>query len=91
MTTIDRSSRSRDEVGGNCAFNVFDRRCREHTRLINRTRTTLNRGAIVGARARTANRRSRASSEDGISVRSTTRSTRRDEGEKKTAQVFARY
>lgn len=59
MTTIDRSSRSRDEVGGNCAFNVFDRRCREHTRLINRTRTTLNRGAIVGARARTANRRSR--------------------------------
>lgn len=59
MTTIDRSSRSRDEVGGNCAFNVFDRPCREHTRLINRTRTTLNRGAIVGARARTANRRSR--------------------------------
>lgn len=59
MTTIDRSSRSRDEAGGNCAFNVFDRRCREHTRLINRTRTTLNRGAIVGARARTANRRSR--------------------------------
>jgi hypothetical protein len=91
MTTIDRSSRSRDEAGGNCAFNIFDRPCREHTRLINRTRTTLNRGAIVGARARTANRRSRASSEDGISVRSTTRSTRRDEGEKKTAQVFARY
>lgn len=59
MTTIDRSSRSRDEAGGNCAFNVFDRPCREHTRLINRTRTTLNRGAIVGARARTANRRSR--------------------------------
>ena len=51
MTTIDRSSRSRDEAGGNCAFNVFDRPCREHTRLINRTRTTLNRGAIVGARA----------------------------------------
>ena len=59
MTTIDRSSRSRDEAGGNYAFNVFDRPCREHTRLINRTRTTLNRGAIVGARARTANRRSR--------------------------------
>lgn len=44
MTTIDRSSRSRDEAGGNCAFNAFDRPCREHTRLINRTRTTLNRG-----------------------------------------------